>query len=604
MLHAQFGFPGIPDIPGRDIDVEDIVAGLASLALGVDDEPVLTTSLADAKTEVPFLDDFNPAFFRMERLERGPNGGFIPHPGYWRMDVQSYCLHAGTHGPGHGSGYLYAPLKGSRASVIRNIIRNTRFHPDIPQSDVQSLIWGILARTKISDMSPNLLSAANILLTAEEISELNKGSLDIVPAQHWNLVFDNLGVSSDFRRILEAEAGIRSHLTGGSYAYHELERIAVLTGTPPAMEGDRYVPAKRWSWHPQGYFIRYEPHGYSRTTVEISIPHFFHIEWDDLGRIVMIDDQVGRRLEIEYDDDIAPVHYDRPRSSAYAFKSITYHHEPELYRNIERHDVWSDTGWTLTGYSDKALASGGSNVRFANSNDRLAWARNHWNEVSVLCQGSIAIPVVFKIGLLANAVQEITGDSGSLVVEFLKEAWQDKLLWAMHVNQSSEILLARNMHKSGEGSEMEFEPIDLSGDDEFEEIDLSGDDDNGGDGDEGGGSGDRGGSEEGDNDGSATPGEQGRQRLGISSSDASDSDNNDDDEEPGEPYEKPGPDDEGYDDYTDGWYQGYLDGWKDAGKGFQNDLGIPPLKNRDFVNGYCEGYTAGNADGWSVFGDG
>ena len=46
-------------------------------------------------------------------LERTSNGGFVLEPGYFIMQAQSYCLMAGTHGPGSGDGYLDAPVKGA-----------------------------------------------------------------------------------------------------------------------------------------------------------------------------------------------------------------------------------------------------------------------------------------------------------------------------------------------------------------------------------------------------------------------------------------------------------------------------------------------------------
>jgi hypothetical protein len=45
-------------------------------------------------------------------LQRTPNGGFVVQYGYYTLQTQSYCLKAGTHGPGGGDGYLYAPPKG------------------------------------------------------------------------------------------------------------------------------------------------------------------------------------------------------------------------------------------------------------------------------------------------------------------------------------------------------------------------------------------------------------------------------------------------------------------------------------------------------------
>jgi len=134
------------ELPGKVPSVEKLLEG----------KPPITTSLADAVTEVPFLDDFDPKdLVRMTVLPRGPRGGFLlKHPGLYQLQAQSYCLHAGTYAPGEGDGYLYAPLEGPRSGVIRRILQNSVAHPQIKQSDIQTLIWAILSRTKLGDMAP------------------------------------------------------------------------------------------------------------------------------------------------------------------------------------------------------------------------------------------------------------------------------------------------------------------------------------------------------------------------------------------------------------------------------------------------------------------
>ena len=61
----------------------------------------ITTSLEDAKWGAPDRDNFTPreAKRSLMTLQRTPNGGFVLQPGYYEMHTQSYCLHAGTHGP-------------------------------------------------------------------------------------------------------------------------------------------------------------------------------------------------------------------------------------------------------------------------------------------------------------------------------------------------------------------------------------------------------------------------------------------------------------------------------------------------------------------------
>src|SRR2546428_1745196 len=124
---AQFRLPKkLPKIPGLEK-----IPGLDKI-LG--NEPPITTSLADALTEVAFLDNFTPEFpLPLGTAPRTKEGEYKLRPGAYRYEAQSYCLHAGTHAPGRGEGYLYAPLRGPRAPIIRNLLRRSVQHPEIHQ---------------------------------------------------------------------------------------------------------------------------------------------------------------------------------------------------------------------------------------------------------------------------------------------------------------------------------------------------------------------------------------------------------------------------------------------------------------------------------------
>lgn len=101
----------------------------------------ITTSLPDAKWEDASKDGFTPRedTRSLMVLQRTSNGGFVLQPGYYALQMQSYCLKAGTHGPGGGDGYLYAPPKGPAEDAVMTIVRNSVNHPEIQQQDIQSL---------------------------------------------------------------------------------------------------------------------------------------------------------------------------------------------------------------------------------------------------------------------------------------------------------------------------------------------------------------------------------------------------------------------------------------------------------------------------------
>jgi len=101
-------------------------------------DPPITTSLSDARWAVDSLDNFTPreAKRSLMQLQRTPNGGFVLQPGYYEFHDQSYCLKAGTHGPGGGDGYIYAPPKGPAEDAVMTIVRGSVNRPNIDQHDI------------------------------------------------------------------------------------------------------------------------------------------------------------------------------------------------------------------------------------------------------------------------------------------------------------------------------------------------------------------------------------------------------------------------------------------------------------------------------------
>src|SRR5918993_1422340 len=146
------------------------------------DKQPITTSLPDAKWGDSSKDGFTPreAGRSLMTLQRTPNGGFVVQPGYYSMQTQSYCLKAGTHGPGGGDGYLFAPPKGPAEDAVMTIVRNSVNRPEIEQQKIQQLLWAIIARAKFEDLSSEHKATASQLLTPRQLATLNRGALDMV----------------------------------------------------------------------------------------------------------------------------------------------------------------------------------------------------------------------------------------------------------------------------------------------------------------------------------------------------------------------------------------------------------------------------------------
>src|SRR5688500_12895943 len=95
--HAQLG--DVLKRAGRELD------RMPSLGSFLEGEPPITTSLDHALTEVPWLDDYDPGLVvPIDAQPMDAEGRFRLPPGAYGFAAQSYCLKAGTHGPGGGDG--------------------------------------------------------------------------------------------------------------------------------------------------------------------------------------------------------------------------------------------------------------------------------------------------------------------------------------------------------------------------------------------------------------------------------------------------------------------------------------------------------------------
>ena len=376
--------PKIPKVPGVTDKISDKIPGLDKI---LKSDPPITTNLKDAITEVSILDDYQPAsldFLWMGDLPRNSKGAFkLERPGLFEFNSQSYCLKAGTHSPGEGNGYLYAPLKGPQGDIVGNVLRNSYAHPEIEQRKVQVLLWAIIARTKISDMSTeNQLTAAK-LLTPKEILELNGGALGLIPDNMKKQALEK--TPEEVRAVFEAEAELRNKLTSIETKYEDLERIAVLTGKVTMGKDSRAVPSGRWSYNEDGYFIRFFPYGYSRDKIQISIPPKIAIKKDSKGRIISLSDGEGNAIEVEYNDAGSIKVGGDSRVTAYAFKKVRFLKiltvPPEMVLSLETE--WKGKGWVLKGEPSGKISSFPSSG-FADASKRYNEAVEYRNELREL----------------------------------------------------------------------------------------------------------------------------------------------------------------------------------------------------------------------------
>lgn len=331
---AQIRVPSLP--APRNLPLPDIDRMLRGA-------PPLSTSLDNARRDVPFLDAHEPTFADMAPLGNA-RGTFTLRPGSWTIDLQSFCIRPGTRGPqpSDGRGYIAAPLTGRHAPIIERMLTQYGRLTDIPHRDMQTLIWAVLSRVKIRQLSLAHQALAARVLTPAQIAAVDSGALDIIPPEQRRRIFGAL--PQEIRAIAEAEQDVREVLYQANYTYEALERAAILEG--PLPPESRTIAPTRWTIHPDGYLLRLIPHGVARTTVQVSMPPRYRIRRDGKGRIVSVDFGDGRRTETVYDDAIpAFTPPGNPMVVGYAFKSVTLIRTGPDGRRQEV--VTRDRGWTF-----------------------------------------------------------------------------------------------------------------------------------------------------------------------------------------------------------------------------------------------------------------
>jgi hypothetical protein len=226
----------------------------------------VTTGFADADPTVYLSDDFAPGPLRpLAAQPVGRDGAYLLAPGAYGATLQSFCLHAGTYGPSKGDGYLHAPLKGARAGMIRAVLRAAPDHPDVPQSDVQTLLWAIEADMTVRDLPAAARRAAAAMLSPRDIALLEANTV--------GELFERARVAVPLPAAIQGVdlyATMRALISNPNAGFAEIERLAVRSGVPPRRGPD--IPRGRWSAHPSGAFVRYLPEGYSRTVIEVFVP--------------------------------------------------------------------------------------------------------------------------------------------------------------------------------------------------------------------------------------------------------------------------------------------------------------------------------------------
>ena len=274
-------------------------------------KPAISTSFKDVDLKNTMPPDFgaNETYTSLSSLTKNEEGKYELASGFYETTNLSYCLKAGTNGPAKGDSYGNAPIKGKMDDIVEAILiksqelwrnkasgntTNKLTSSFITQKDVQLLLWAIIAKADFDDMQNKTKSVALALLSPDQILKLNGGAVKSVV----NFASDKGWMEKPalVRSIEEAEQSLRQLYKSSNSTYEDFERLAVLAGANTEPQ-----PAAFGTWfkHEDGFYIRYEPHGYPRTHVKIYVPEKKKIKLGITGVIATPSDSRQRLAQTD-----------------------------------------------------------------------------------------------------------------------------------------------------------------------------------------------------------------------------------------------------------------------------------------------------------------
>lgn len=257
-------------------------------------KPITTNFKDDVSLEGILQPEFgqDKPYRNLHDMPQNEQGAYLLQPGFYEITNLSYCLKAGTHGPGQGDAYGLAFLEGKMEDVVYAVIKRsqeiwrdknkmdvsqlqdrdnrgniveTAFR--ISQRDVQVLLWAIIAKADFQNMQGRTKAVATMLLTPQQLVKLNGGAVKTVA----NFADDKGLVNKPgiVQQIEQAEQSIRQLYQSANATYEDFERLAVLAGL-----ANEPQPVNRGTWfkHKNGYYVAYYPAGYPRTTTRVYVP--------------------------------------------------------------------------------------------------------------------------------------------------------------------------------------------------------------------------------------------------------------------------------------------------------------------------------------------
>lgn len=185
-------------------------------------------------------------------------GGFVLKPGFYEAEFKTYCLQPGTPDPRQGDAYYQGSVSGYRKEIVESVLLNSREHNEIPQRNVQLLLWSAVSGSNFSALSNDVQMDAMKLLTPKQIFELKGGVMGMI--KNVSEATGLLNANNDIKKLFEASV----------HSYEAYEKIAVRQEASRVIKTG--VKADQWYKQKENYYVRYFPESYKKVRVQVYVP--------------------------------------------------------------------------------------------------------------------------------------------------------------------------------------------------------------------------------------------------------------------------------------------------------------------------------------------
>ena len=228
--------------------------------------PAITTGLADTihpDTLPPTAVD--PSFKPLMSLDRADDGAFILKVGFYEAYVQSYTLDPVPNKTVPG-GFYPAPILGRRAAALAGLLKQIELHPEVPQADVQQLLFAIVHGADLENMPPAMQQTAARVLPKDMLAQL-QGAAQTKAMEKTLMGILNGRIKNN--GVSKAQSQINNAANQAAKAAAALPAIgdakSAAAPTEPAARGT-------WAQMPGGFYVRYLPDGFTKTRLQVIVP--------------------------------------------------------------------------------------------------------------------------------------------------------------------------------------------------------------------------------------------------------------------------------------------------------------------------------------------